>query len=533
MKHITTVLVLFWAIHSYGQVPNIGLSYTSDSVSAGYTLFSSDFDNDVYLIDNCGRIINYWSFNEQPGLTSYILENGNLLHAGKDSLYIRDWNNNPIWTYAAAANGVLQHHDIEPMPNGNILCIVTETKTDLEQTASGKDPALLSPLVKTDKILELEPIGTDSANITWEWHFWDHIIQEYDPTKLNYGVVADHPELLDLNFDQGNTGDWTHVNGIDYNASLDQIIVSARQFSEIFIIDHSTSTIEAASHLGGNSGHGGDFLWRWGNPQVYQQGLPSDQQLFGQHDPKWIDIGFVNDGKISVFNNGGDGTGTSSSIHLIEPEMNGADYVLTNNTFGPANYFYSWDGNQVSPVMHSDKKSGVQGLSNGNFLICETIGGRFFEIHPDGNVVWLYNCPLGFGGVFNQYDLSANGNNQAFRATKYLPTHPGIALQTLSFGTIIEDQNNVSDNCESNADVSENSLESLLFVNPVVDGRIEFTDPINKGSIQLMDSFGKVLKTWECSVDNHYDVKDLSSGVYLLLLEIDGRSTTRRVSVIN
>lgn len=45
-------------------------------------------------------------------------------------------------------------------------------------------------------------------------------------TKANFGVVADNPGLIDINHGGAPT-DWTHMNGIDYNGALDQIIVSA------------------------------------------------------------------------------------------------------------------------------------------------------------------------------------------------------------------------------------------------------------------------------------------------------------------
>lgn len=120
----------------------------------------------------------------------------------------------------------------------------------------------------------------------WEWKFKDHLIQDFDATKLNYGVVENHPELLHLNFDNGSYDNYTHANGLDYNAALDQIVISARHLSEIFIIDHSTTTVQAAGHTGGNSGKGGDFLWRFGNPQINRNGTAADQKLYLQHDPR-------------------------------------------------------------------------------------------------------------------------------------------------------------------------------------------------------------------------------------------------------
>jgi hypothetical protein len=67
-------------------------------------------------------------------------------------------------------------------------------------------------------------------------------------------VVADHPELLDINAGSGEIGpsggDWMHINGISYNPDLDQIVISSHNLDEFYVIDHSTTTAEAASHSG-------------------------------------------------------------------------------------------------------------------------------------------------------------------------------------------------------------------------------------------------------------------------------------------
>ena len=147
--------------------------------------------------------------------------------------------------------------------NGNVLVTVWEKKTITQATAEGRDPALLATTLWVDRIMELQPAGLSGANVVWEWSVWDHLIQDYDSTKANYGVVADHPELFNLNYVPAIQADWMHVNGIAYNSDLDQIVFSSRLFSEIFIIDHSSTTAEALSHTGGNSGKGGDILYRW------------------------------------------------------------------------------------------------------------------------------------------------------------------------------------------------------------------------------------------------------------------------------
>jgi len=223
-----------------------------------------------------------------------------------------------------------------------------ETKTRAEAIAAGRNPDYVSNTgFIPDHIIEVQPTGPTSGDIVWEWHVWDHLIQDYDSSKANYGVVADHPELVDINYRTSSIGDWMHTNSIDYHEEFDQILLSVCYFDEIWVIDHSTTTAEAASHSGGRNGKGGDLLFRWGNPETYRAGSTSDKKLFNQHDATWIDKGYPGAGNILVFNNGvGRQINSYSTVDEIVPPVNdnGIYYLEPGSSYGPENLIWSYTG---------------------------------------------------------------------------------------------------------------------------------------------------------------------------------------------
>jgi len=529
ISFVIVPLYLIIGLSAYSQVPTVGLLYHTDDVSDGYTLFSPEYNTSVYLINNCGEKINEWTFSELPGVTCYLLTNGNLLRAGKDSLEIRDWNNNIIWSYAMTKNGLRQHHDIEPLPNGNILCLLGDRYSKKAIIAEGRDSNKVLPNFKLDKIVELQPIGTNNASVVWEWKFFDHLIQDFDSTKPNFGIVANHPELIDLNFKNGNNNDYTHANAIDYNATLNQIIISTRNMGEIYIIDHSTNTLQAAGHSGGNSNQGGDILWRWGNPQVYRQGGAADQKLFLQHDPKWVELNYADAGKISVFNNDAGGTMTHSSVHLITPVVNNGVYSKINNKFAPVDFEWSWNGSILGNIVHQRSKSGVQSLPNGNFYICESTLGQVSEITKTENLLWTYKNPSGFS-LFNQFD-SISDDNSLFRAEKYPMDFPGFLGKDLTPKGIIENQNSISDSCiNNNSGIEDLDYESFSIVNPVENGKIQFNQNLSLKSIAIIDMTGRVVYTHNIFNGNSLEI-DLKPAIYIIQLFSDKKIVTQKIIV--
>ena len=376
-------------------------STTSTDVFSGKILFSPMDSKNTYVIDSTGTVTQTWSSGYTPYFSAYELNDGTLLRTikanfkeashGGIELYASDGT--VMWHYEYYSPGHYQtHHDIKALPNGHVLMIASETKTGSEAIAAGRNPSdLPDNMLEPDYIIEVEPTGPTSGTVVWEWHAWDHLIQDYDPTKPNYGTIENHPELIDINFGVSEA-DWLHCNSIDYNPQFDQILLSFRNINEIWIIDHSTTTIEASSHSGGNSGHGGDILYRWGNPQTYRAGSVSNQKLFGQHDATWIIPGLPGEGHILVFNNGV-GRGYSS-VDEIEPPVDatGHYYLAPGSSYGPETQTWSYTATPPTSF-YADYISGAERLPDGNTLICDGPTGRFFEVTPEKTTIWQYVSP--------------------------------------------------------------------------------------------------------------------------------------------
>lgn len=85
-----------------------------------------------------------------------------------------------------------------------------------------------------------------------------------------YGQLSDFPNKIDLNHSDLENGDWMHANGIFYDAATDLVYMSVNFYSEVWVIDHSTSSEEAKTSQGGNYNRGGDLVYRFGNPSLFE-----------------------------------------------------------------------------------------------------------------------------------------------------------------------------------------------------------------------------------------------------------------------
>jgi hypothetical protein len=448
-----------------------GLRVATPEAAPGYVFFNPLLSYTTYLVDVDGKVVHAWESEYESGGGAYLLDNGHLLRGGQEpdppvfsgggqAGHIQEltWDGEVVWDFLFADDDHLLHHDMAVLPNGNILAIAWEAKTAEKAVEAGRRPELTPEAgLWPDMIVEFEPQPPDGARVVWEWHMWDHTIQDADRARANYGDPAEHPERIDINGDQDAPqisaeelarlqalgyvpedtapedleSDFMHTNAIAYNSALDQIAVSVLHYNEIWIIDHSTTTTEAAGREGGRWGRGGDLLYRWGNPRTYGRGGEDDQRLFGQHDVRWVSEGMPGSGRLTLFNNRiPSPDGDHSAVFELVPPTNGdGSYVAPDSDpYGPQQPAWTY----VAPdraSFHSFFISGAHRLANGHTFVTEGATGRFFEVTREGDIVWEYATP--YSGPVTGSPVAGLAPYGVFRATKVSPGHPALTGRPL------------------------------------------------------------------------------------------------------
>jgi hypothetical protein len=471
-----------------------------------------------------------------------------------------------VWTYTLSG----AHHDICPMPNGNVLVIIDESK--VPSSVGGTS----SSSIKSTVIKEIHPTGTTTGTVVWEWHLWDHLCQS---TNTNYSAtyvtnIAQHPERFNVNCttNGGVTSDWFHMNGVDYNPTRDQIVLSSHIKNEIYVIDHSTTTAEAATHAGGNAGMGGDFLYRWGSPENY--GCTTDGNgvsLNVIHDARWVpSTNKVWPNYISVFHNGGCTSGQGCVLHLP-----------TYSTTNPYTFIYT-PGSVVGPTTATkpvtqtftvSNMGGCQALENGNVLITKP-NSAFYETRNSGTALqsitvstvqssrlkkvdlfgpWIsttasssntcvnnsisLNCPLHTAPVISNpsYTYSwvsvpatANFSSTTSANPTVTPTAAGTYTFTCTVNmsgtfnattittTTSESITVVVDACTDVSERLSDKTTLTVYPNPTT-GMLTLNETFvdnNDFVIQVYDAYGNMVKQLE--KNNHIDISNLPDGVYYL-----------------
>ena len=354
-----------------------------------YTLYAPQNGTTATMIDTTGATYHTWSFATQTAYATYLIQGGTLLRSVKKSgvsfsggpisgeFQKLDWNGNILWDYSYSSTLHCSHHDILAMPNGNVMMIAYDRKTAAEVTAAG---CTYNSEMWPESLVEVQQTGPTTGTIVWEWHLWDHLVQSVNASAANYqSSIVNHPELYNINFNLAK--DFMHMNGIDFDPIRNQICFSSHMLNEMYVIDHSTTTAEAASHSGGHSGKGGDFLYRYGNPSAYQ--ASGSTVLNVVHDAHFIPEGVPNAGYLVGFVNNGVSM-TQSSVDQVSTPKNGYNYNHTAGlAYTPSNYTLRHACNG-----HTSNQGNAQQLPNGNTLVCMAFLGSIYEVNSAGTTIW-------------------------------------------------------------------------------------------------------------------------------------------------
>ena len=445
----------------------------------GYTLIRPRGAG-VFLIDMAGDVVKYW-----PELTgAYFMDDGTIVGSKRGADFVEvDWDGNVLWEYSETRANYHPHHDDlriynEALGEHTWIYIANVDMSHEEVIALGADPTRAESYddVQMDAIVEVNRAG----EVIWEWHFSDHLVQDYSPDKKNYvgegRTIADYPGRIDINWGTPSV-DYMHSNGLDYNPALGQIAISSNRFFEVYIVDHDGTFVagDPDESMRLAASEAGDFLYRFGNPANYGQGdfpyysdkewfiLPyaGHRQIGGNHDIQWIKEGLPGAGNLLLFNNGmsvprsqRDRDAQSEVLeinpyldangivkdHYVNPPEAGYTFIPETDAAGRQPPVTRLVSNQIVAALRplhafvSYHSSGVQRLPNGNSIITLTRPGRLVEMTPDEEVVWEYINPVTTeAGIVTTVVTTEHSNLfGGWAPLRFAPDHPALIGRDLS-----------------------------------------------------------------------------------------------------
>ncbi len=495
------------------------------ALSDGYVICGAYSGKFTVLIDKNGNAAHTWQHTNLPdslnGYVVYLLENGNILRtsqvnqktdtippgAGPIQGIVEEIDpfGNLIWKYKLSNDTFMLHHDLKPLKNGNFLAVTFEARTIADAIKVGVDTALFPKknprVLLSERIIEVNPRAEKGKEIVWQWSLWDHITPKEK--------AAEHWELFNGSAGKPSGNQWVHMNGITICEKRNLIVFTSRLFSELFIIDHSTTTQEAAGHTGGRYGKGGDFLYRWGNPTNYD--TTAKQRINVLHCPTWIPDDYPGGGHILFFHNNMSpnmsSEGLSEVIEIALPlDENGFFIKQPGVPFGPDEPAWIY---APSDSFYSMALSSAFRLANGNTLIHEAFPSMgqssiLREVTPDKKILWKHTL---------QFDGGEGTRKSSFTTAKimYYPgSYEGIVNLFKRIGKI-------------------GNNRSAIYGEPRLPVRISFAE----GRLHIKNAAGgeiRILTLEGKTIGNFYartgsfcaDVGLLRPGVYLVKVSSDG-----------
>ncbi len=127
-------------------------------------------------------------------------------------------------------------------------------------------------------------------------------------------------------------------------------------------------------------------------------------------------------GHILLFDNGDQTARPYSTVVEMAPPLrdDGTYNLHSGSAYGPDGPLWQFEASPPGSFFASFI-SGAERLESGDTLICNGPAGHFFQVTPNGDVVWSYD-------VTNEEGKTGVA---VFRAELYEPDYPGLATRAL------------------------------------------------------------------------------------------------------
>lgn len=354
-------------------------------VSREAVLVVPDFGKETVLLDDQGKEILSWKSENTNAGGARLLKDRSLLHVVNrplqrpfrkailgGGLEILDAESRPVWRFLNATSEHASCGDALMLPNGNVLTMIMEWKSKEDVIKAGRDASLVDDNgMLVPGLMEVKPNGPTAGIPVWKWSLWNHLYQQAHPALANYSFPKGKEGCMDINQGQQKRRGWIQPLEIDYNEK-DQLILVTFQNRQAWVIDHSTTTAEAATDKGGKSGKGGRLL------QKLAFATAPDQKSVPVMSAWW-----EADSSIGVLR-------PNSTFAQLLKQENGAVYrVGTHAGAGDR---------QITFPAKDGKKINVRNarfLTDGSLVMASGFAGQIVRLSKEGEVLWMYENTRG------------------------------------------------------------------------------------------------------------------------------------------
>jgi hypothetical protein len=210
---------------------------------AGDLQFGAGFGM-LVAVDHAGEVV--WYYRTDSRISDLErLANGHLIYLTQDYHAVEiDLLGNVVaqWYAARRPHGPADaipvdtlafHHEVDELPSGNLVVLGVDRREIDGYYTSETDPDAprVTRQVMGDEVVEFARDGT----VVWRWNAFDHL----DPFFIGYNTFDGYWARRGF----PGTVDWTHGNGLLYDASDDSLLVNLRHLSAVVKVDRASGTV--------------------------------------------------------------------------------------------------------------------------------------------------------------------------------------------------------------------------------------------------------------------------------------------------